>query len=291
MGTHNCLSALHINGCQNYVIHLDGAADHLTAVQILAALILLDIGDLETAIANQDHAVVSSLTAHFRIEGGFIQNNDTLFSAGNRAGDLFAYADSDYLCLTVIDIIAHKIRRHHIGAKVNTCPAQVTQCLAGFPGTELILLTLAVEGIHIHGHTLVFQHFHGQIHRETVGSGKQEGILAGEHCLALCLVSGQLFGENAHTGIDGTGKVLLLSLDHTDHVVSTLPQIGVVALILFNNGRNHFIQEGLIYTQQLAVTGCPAQQAAQHIAAAFIGGLHAVSDHKGGCADMVGNHT
>ena len=39
-----------------------------------------------------------------------------------------------------------------------------------------------------------------------------------------------------------------------------------------------------------AMAGGAAQQAAQHIAAALVGGHDAVADHKDGAADVVGDH-
>ena len=43
----------------------------------------------------------------------------------------------------------------------------------------------------------------------------------------------------------------------------------------------------MVHTQQLAVTGSPAQQTAQHIAPALVAGQNAVGDHEGRCPDMV----
>ena len=63
-----------------------------------------------------------------------------------------------------------------------------------------------------------------------------------------------------------------------------------MAPVLVDDGAAHLIEEGLVHPQQLAVAGSPAQQAAQHIAPALVGGQHAVADHKHGGADVVGNH-
>ena len=63
-----------------------------------------------------------------------------------------------------------------------------------------------------------------------------------------------------------------------------------MALVLVDDGVTHGVQEGVVHTQELAVAGGPAQQAAQHIAPALVGGQHAVADHEGGGADVVGDH-
>ena len=101
----------------------------------------------------------------------------------------------------------------------------------------------------------------------------------------------QLLAKNTHTGIDGTGKVLFLCLDHADDVGSAFTQIAIVALVLLDNSLNNLIQERTVHTQELTVTGGTTEQAAQNIAAAFVGRLYSVSNHKGRCADMVGDNT
>ena len=57
-----------------------------------------------------------------------------------------------------------------------------------------------------------------------------------------------------------------------------------------DNGVAHLVEEGLVDAQQLAVAGSPAEEPAEHVAPAFVGGEHAVADHKHGGADVVGDH-
>ena len=64
-----------------------------------------------------------------------------------------------------------------------------------------------------------------------------------------------------------------------------------MAFIFLDDSLHHFEQEGIVDTQQLAVTGGATQQTTQHIAASFVAGQHTVGDHKGGCPDMIGDHT
>ena len=290
VSTHNALPTLHINGRANNVIDLDRAAAHCTAVEISAALVLLDIGYLKTAVANQQHTVVSCLTAHFRIEGSLIQHDHTLLAACDRTGNLFADAHSGNLCFAVVDIVAHKLSSGNVRTEINTCPAQVSQCLTSLTGTNTLFLTASGEALHIYGHALILQHFRCQVNGESVGICQQEGIVTGEYILALSLMLCQLFTEDTHTGINGTGKILFFILDHLDHVLRTLTQVGIVALIFLNDSADDFKQEGLVHAQELAVTGSTTEQTAQHVATAFVGGLNTVSDHEGRCANMVCDH-
>ncbi len=47
----------------------------------------------------------------------------------------------------------------------------------------------------------------------------------------------------------------------------------------------------MVDAQQLAVSGGSAEQTAEYIPSAFIGGHDAVANHKSSAADMVGYHT
>ena len=60
--------------------------------------------------------------------------------------------------------------------------------------------------------------------------------------------------------------------DDLGDIILPLPQLGVVALVLVDDGVAHLVEEGLVDAQQLAVAGGPAEQAAEHIAPALVGG-------------------
>ena len=289
VGTHDSLAALHVNGCHHNIVHLDGAGDHLAVMQVLAALVLLDVGHHEAAVAHEDHALVGDLAAHFGVEGGLVQNNDALFAAGNGTGDLIAHAHSQNLGVAVILGVADKGGGGVVQPQVDACPGQIAQRLPGFPGANLLLLHQLGKCRLIQGHILVGHHFQRQVNGEAVGIVQLEGVGAGELRLSLGLMLCQHVGEDRHAAVDGAGKVLFLHLHHLGDIVAALPQIGVVNLVFLHHGLHNLIEEGVVDAQKLAVAGCPPQQTAQDVAAAFVAGKHAVGDHKGGCADMVGD--
>ena len=49
-----------------------------------------------------------------------------------------------------------------------------------------------------------------------------------------------------------------------------------MALVFLDDGLHDLIEEGVVDAQELAVAGSPAQQTAQDVAAALVGGQHAV---------------
>ena len=259
-------------------------------MEVLAALVLLHVSDLEAAVSQENHALVSHLAAHLCIEGGLIQHQDAFLAASDGAGHFVSHADSQNPGIGSIGIVAHKGGGSVVQAQVNAGPGQVAQGLPCLSCPHLLLLHKLGKGLLVHFHALVCHHLHGQIDGEAVGIIELEGIGAGEQGLALFLVGSQHLTENPHAAVDGTGEVLFLIAHHPDNVLSPLPQVGVVVLVLPDDRLHHFKQEGLVHTQELAVTGSPAEQTTQHITSALIGGLDAVGNHEGCCPDMVGNN-
>ena len=238
-------------------------------MHILAALVLLHVGHLEQAAslpADGNGAVVGHLAAHLGVEGGLVQHHDGL------------HAGHQLLSLLVLH---HQ--GHHLGVGDGVR-------LPGLPGPLALLLHELAEALLIQGHPLLGHHLHGQVHGEAVGVVELEGVGSGEDLLALGLVALQHITEDLQAAVDGLGKVLLLHPDDLGDIILPLPQLGVVALVLVDDGVAHLVEEGLVDAQQLAVAGGPAEQAAEHIAPALVGGQHAVADHEGGGADVVGDH-
>ena len=64
VGTHDGLTALHINGGRDSVAHLQHTLGQLAGVHILAALVLLHVSDLEGDTVGGDGSVVGHLAAH-----------------------------------------------------------------------------------------------------------------------------------------------------------------------------------------------------------------------------------
>ena len=107
--------------------------------------------------------------------------------------------------------------------------------------------------------------------------------------LALCLVALQHLGEDLHAAVDGLGEVLFLGADDAGDIGLLFAQLGVLALVLMDDGVDDLIEERLVDAQQLAVARGAAQKPAQDVAAALVGGQDAVADHEGRRADMVGD--
>ena len=63
-----------------------------------------------------------------------------------------------------------------------------------------------------------------------------------------------------------------------------------MALVLVHDRVHDLIEERTVDAEELAMARGSSQQAAQHVAAALIAGQHAVADHEGSRADVVGDN-
>ena len=295
MGPGHGLAALPVDLGAHGIPHLEHALGDLAVVHIFAALVLLYVGDLEANLIGEDHAVVGHLAAHLGVEGGLVQYHNALHAGHQFLGQLVFHHQGHYFHAGdrldhVGAVIADELRLGHVLAKLHPGPSQVAQGLPGLAGPPALLLHELLELRLVQIHPLLLHHLQGQVNGETVGVVQLKGVRAGEGLVPLLLVAREHLVENFDAAVDGLGEVLLLHPDHLGDIVLPLPQLGVVALVLVDDGAAHQVEEGLVDPQQLAVAGGPAQQAAQHIAPALVGGQHAVADHKHGGADMVGNH-
>ena len=289
--THDGAATLQINRSGDRFAQMQFTGNHLAGVHKLAALVLLNIGDFKLSITQRDHAMVSSLTAHFGIEGSLIQHQNGFGTGSNSLTLLLFGYNGQNLGLSFGLLIAYKHGLGNILTELNTGPAQIAQSLAGFTGAHLLFLHQLIEGFLIHRQASLGNHFLGQINGETVGIVQFEGIGTGKGLFILFLMTFQHFTENLQATVDGLGEVLFLHTNHAGDIFLTLLQFRVMMAVFLHDGIHNLKQEGLIHAQQLAMTGSAAQQAAQHVAAAFVGRQDAVANHEGSRTDVVGNNT
>jgi hypothetical protein len=69
-----------------------------------------------------------------------------------------------------------------------------------------------------------------------------------------------------------------------------LAQFGIGLAHLGHQVGHQLVEEGLARAQLVAVADGAADDAAQHVAAPFVAGDHAVGDQEGAGADVVGQH-
>ena len=134
----------------------------------------------------------------------------------------------------------------------------------------------------------LFGHFQGEVDREAVGVVQGKGVGAGERLVGgLGLLDGVL--EAGGAGGDGAQERLLFGVGNPADAVEVGLDDRVDALHGVARGGQQLGQAGLFDAEQAHGADGPADQAAQHVAAALVGGGHAVGDQHEGRADVVGN--
>ncbi len=90
--------------------------------------------------------------------------------------------------------------------------------------------------------------------------------------------------------LDGGEETLFFQLEDALHARLLCDQFRIGTAHLFHQIGHHLVEERLARAELVAVADGAADDAAQHIAAAFVAGDDAVGDQEGTGADVVGQH-
>ena len=276
------------------VAHADIAAFQHAGVDKVALGGLFHIQHAEGAVIAGQDAVVSHLAAHLGVEGGLVQDDKDAFLGlvvgGDAVGQGLLVRQGHHHTGVGQGVVAGKDggggvqRAEQVGA-----PARDVLLQPLGARTLLLLGHLSVEAFLVHFQALLGRDLAGQVQGEAEGVVQLKDIQAAQHVLVGLFHGVDQVGQDVHAGVDGAGKVGLLGADHLLDVGGVLPQLGVSALAGLDHRLHQVHQEGALDAQQPAVAGRAAQQAAQHIAAALVGGQDAVRHHEGAAADVVGD--
>ncbi len=275
MGTADGIAALDIYLGAHCIAHPERTLGQLAVVHILAALVLLHIGDTEQAAvlaAADDLAVVGDLAAHLGIERSAVED-DYGFHAGDYLVDLLIFGDyGEDLCADDgVVVVALELSLRHVLAELDAGPAEVAQRLARFSRAHALLVHELVESILIDGHILFGDHLEREVYGEAIGVVELESVGAGEHLFAAALVALEHLGEDPNAAVDSLGEILLLNADNSRDIILLLKQVGISSAALMDDGAADLIEERLVHAEELAVPRGAAQQAAQDIATSLIG--------------------
>ena len=291
-GNGHAVALVHL--CGQHIAHLHNAAFQHAGVDVVALGGLFHVQHAQAALGTVQHAVVGSLTAHLGVEGGLIQHHQhtvlCFLVGGNGIGQGLFIAQRHNSALVGQGVVAGKD-----GGLGFQCAEQILapagdvllQTLGA--GALLLLLHLCVEAVLVDLQTLLGGDLLGQIQREAEGIVQLEGVHAAQQLLVCLLQTVDHVVQDVHAGIDGAGKVCFLGADDLLDIGVMLAQLGVSGLAGLDDSLHQIHEEGVVDAQHPAVAGSAAQQTAQHIAAALVGGQDAVRHHKGAAADMVGD--
>jgi hypothetical protein len=91
------------------------------------------------------------------------------------------------------------------------------------------------------------------------------------------------------TGLQDTRKLQLLRQHNLRDALRRFLQLWVSGRHLIANRQHHLMHEGLFLAEQPPVADASAKDFAEHVAAAFVGRLHAIRDEERGGAGVVRN--
>ena len=135
-----------------------------------------------------------------------------------------------------------------------------------------------LEAGEVHIETALARHVGGQVERETESIVQAEHRFAVENAIAAAAAHRAV--EHAHAMLQGLGEFLLFLLEHTRNALFGHGQFGIG---IAHNLRQIFHQqmkERLLLFQLIPVTQGAPDDAAQHIAAPFVAGDHAVHNQE-----------
>ena len=289
MAAHGGFPALRVNGGGNFRAHFHGAFLHIADVEYLAAGGFLHPGDTDRAAGSGDNAFIRNLSAAFGVEGGLIQDQHHFLVFGSGIHHLAVYQQPLDLGVAGHGFIARKLALAVGKLQFLLHPGGAALAQVIVPGALFLLLHEGLEALQVNGNALFLYDFPGQVDGEAVGVVKAESVLAGN---SADFIGGSLVhqvGQHVHALADGGVEGFFLVFHDLLDILRFFGQLRVSGEVFMGDGVHNLIEEGLGDAQQAAVAGGPAQQAAQDIAPAGVGGGNAVGDHKGGGTDVVGD--
>ena len=276
------------------VADLDDAALQHTGVDVVALGGLLDVQHTQGAVCTGQHTVVGHLAAHLGVERSLVQHDQNVFlglligSDGIGQGLLVAQGDHD--AGVVQGLVAGEDGRLRVQAAEQVLAPTgdvLLQTLGA--GALLLLLHLRVEAFLVDVDALLRCDLLGQVEGEAEGIVQLEDVQTLQQMLVGLFQAVDHVVQDGHAGVDGAGKVCLLGAYDLLDIGVVLTQFGVSRLAGLDDGLDQLHQEGAADAQHPAMAGGTAQQTAQHVAAALIGGQDAVGHHEGAATDVVGD--
>ena len=263
------------------VAHLQHARLEHAVVAEHVGLDFQGIADGKAARARGDHALVAHLAARFRVERRGVEHDNARVTGleflHGRAGRVQRDDLAAERQLVVADEFVFLARVLDLAVLVRLA-ALARQFLAFLQGRVVARL---VE------RDVAFAADVGrQVRREAIGfvQGESGGAVDARGIL------GQLRFQHFHARFQGFAETLFLGFQHVGDVVLRFFQLRIGAAHLDGQVGHQLVEERFRLAQLVAMAQGAADDAAQHIRAAFAARNDAVDDHEGGGADVVGDH-
>ena len=253
---------------------------------------LLGVGDREAYRTRAQQAGVAGLAAGLGVERRAVEHHHAMLAGRQRRHRQAVFQQRDDLAAVQFQrFIALEFGRVQVGHQLGR-QADAAAELAGGAGAFALLLHQVLVLRHRIRRRLqaaFAQDVEDEVGRATEGVVQQEQLLAGNGITGI----GQHAVQFLHTGIQRAGERGFLGLQRLFDQRAFDVQHGIGIAHLLGQGLQHAPEQavGFQRTQLPQVAHGAADDAAQHITAAFVGRQHAVGDQERAGADVVGDDT
>ena len=243
-------------------------------------LLRVDDAEDELAVGALDGAGVARLAARLGVEGGLFEEDVEPVRAG-------VGAEAEHLGGRLEPVVTDEL----VGGALEKDDPLAGHFVASVGGAAPVALAL-------HGHLVARAvdaeaafacHDLGEVGREAKGVVELEDVVAGDRLAALGGGGLRNFVEEGDAPLQRAEEALLLGLDDGLRLALLAAELGVDMAEVFDDRGGHFEEEGLGEAQIAAVADRAAEDAAEHVAAAFVGEGGAVTDAEHDRPHMVGN--
>ena len=274
-------AARRIDGEGQRVAAMQGAALDLAHMHDQIAGALLRVRDDEArAVGGGDLAAIAHLAAGFAIEGSLVGDQGD-FRAGFGLGDLGAVLhQGEDNALGALQLIAEEFAGADTLANFEPDAVRCRVAGAGPGLARLGALTLhgGLEARRIDVASLAAERVLGEIEREAIGVVELEGDLAGQR-FTLTKFGGGI-AQELEAARQGLLEAGFLQFEGFADQRLGAYQLREGLAHLADQGRHQAVHQRLFAAHLMGVTHGAAHDAAQHIAAAFVGRRHPVGDEE-----------
>src|SRR6201996_98563 len=244
------------------------------------------VSDLETAGCAGKRAGVANLATGLSVERCAIEDHQRVFARVQLIELLAAAHDADHLATRRAErVVAEKFGRLELAGQFRGHQALGLEITALAPAFLLLFHRLFEAG-HIDIEPTLACDIGSEVDWKTVGIVKAK-------CVRARNSPGRLAGhfvKHAHTMLERFTKALLFRTQGFFDEALLGGELRICLAHLLDQRRHHLPEEVATYPEHPAMAQGAADDTAQHIATAFIGGQHAVDDQERAGANVIGDH-
>ena len=243
MVAHDILSAILVDRGFNGIAYRQCTCRYHAHVHKYARRVLLDVVNVDLAVAGIQRTCIGDLTAALCVERSTVENDDNGIALLSAFDALAVLNDREDLTLACIFRIPDEFGSSNIG-QIDTVadPSVSARVLARLTGALFLQQHQLVEAVYVYLDTAFSQNLSGEVDRETEGIVELERVLAAQG-RDLLLFNDVL--QHGKTRVDGLREILFLDLDQLDDIILLLNQFRISGSVLFDNGIADLIQERL----------------------------------------------